>query len=62
MIGHKVLWDAAMKSRLDARMRGGAISRQNSGRFEPIELPFGRERGGDDSRHSNSFQEKDTLS
>ncbi|MEM8977047.1 MAG: hypothetical protein AAGD43_33775 [Pseudomonadota bacterium] len=62
MIGHKTLWDAAMKPRLDARARGGAILHQNSARFEPIELPFRRDRGRDGSSHSDSFQEKETLS
>lgn len=62
MIGHKILWDAAMIRRLDARTRGGTIPHHNSGRFEPIELPFGRDRGADVSKHSNSFQEKEILS
>jgi hypothetical protein len=62
MIGHKVLWDAAMKPRLDARTRGGTVPYHNSARFDPIELPFRRDRCGDGSGHSDSFQEKDTLS
>lgn len=62
MIGHKILWDAAMKPRLDARTRGGAIPHHNSGRFDPIELPSGRSRDDYGTGHSTSFMDKDTLS
>lgn len=49
MIGHKMLWDAALKPSLDAITRNTDGKQAGKSRFEPIELPFGRPIGGQDS-------------
>ncbi len=60
MIGHKMLWDAAMKPRLDARGRIGTVPSFAARRFDPVELPFGRFCDGDGAGHSTSLPNKDT--
>ncbi|GEM_PF-6582404 len=55
MIGHKILWDAALKPSLDANSRADYGRATKNSRFEPIELPLDRSRTGRKGTQGSAF-------